>query len=201
MPDLDLGPKARAAARRVGHPWLDGDDLHLGPGPQLFTDWRYVLPGEVGTGSTHWVGADGEPMPLRLWKDPAARDDEFEARYVAGDAPTGIRIVAQAASREGPFPPASPPGGRVICRDGHYQTWFPRGEGEAIRPVWYAESHDGYEFGGQRECTFDFSAVPELARSERTEIFIDPSAPESSAAGRAAPLAPAEANSVLTPNE
>ena len=175
---IELGPRARAAARRVGHPWLEGEDLHLGPGPQLLTDWRYVLPGEVGMGGTHWAQPDGTPMPLRLWDDPDWRDRHFEARYIAGDAPTGIRIVAMEAEREGPFPLGEPPGRRIIHHDGLYQTWYSRGEGEASRPVWCAESRDGYEYGAKRECTFDFGAAPDVAGNERSEIFLDPVAPE-----------------------
>lgn len=173
-----LGSKARAAARRVGHPWVEGDDLHLGPGPQLLTDWRFVLPGEVGTGNTYWAQPDGTRMPLRLWDDPEWRDREFAARYVAGDAPSGIRIVAMPADREGPFTLGGPPGRRVIYRDGLYQAWYSRGGNEASRPVCYAESSDGYDFGGERECTFDFRAAPDVEGNERSEIFLDPSTPE-----------------------
>ena len=40
--DIELGVKAQVAARRSAHPWLEGDHLALGPGPQLFTDWQHV---------------------------------------------------------------------------------------------------------------------------------------------------------------
>ena len=59
--DIELGVKAQVAARRSGHPWLEGDHLALGPGPQLFTDWRYVLPGEVGAMGPYWAEPDGTP--------------------------------------------------------------------------------------------------------------------------------------------
>ena len=34
----------------------------------------------------------------------------------------------------------------------------------------------GYEYGGERECHFDWSAAPEATGHERSEIFFDPSA-------------------------
>ena len=52
--DIELGIKAQVAARRSGHPWLEGDHLALEPGPQLFTDWRHVLPGEIGAMGPYW---------------------------------------------------------------------------------------------------------------------------------------------------
>ncbi len=96
---------------------------------------------------------------------------------MAGDVPSGIRIVATTAQREGPLPAGAPPGRKIICRDGLYQTWFDRGTGEATCPLWYAESGDGCEYGSERECRFDWSAAPEAAGRERPEIFFDPSAP------------------------
>ncbi|MYA22693.1 MAG: hypothetical protein F4Z30_07865 [Gemmatimonadetes bacterium] len=175
--DIELGVKAQVAARRSAHPWLEGDHLALGPGPQLFTDWRYVLPGEIGVIGPYWAEPDGTPIPLRLWDDVDRQDRPVRARFVPSDVPSGIRIVATTAQREGPLPAGAPPGRRIIYRDGLYQTWFDRGTGEAIRPLWYAESSDGYEYGGERECQFDWSAAPEAAGHERTEIFFDPSAP------------------------
>ena len=175
--DIELGVKAQVAARRSAHPWLEGDHLELGPGPQLFTDWRYVLPGEIGVMGPYWAEPEGTPIPLRLWDDVDRRDQLIRARFMPSDVPSGIRIVATTAQREGPLPTGAPPGRRIIYRDGLYQTWFDRGTGEAIRPLWYAESSDGYEYGGERECQFDWSAAPEAAGHERTEIFFDPSAP------------------------
>ena len=83
--DIELGVKAQVAARRSAHPWLEGDHLALGPGPQLFTDWRYVLPGEVGAMGPYWAGPDGTPIPLRLWDDVDRRDQPIRARFVPSD--------------------------------------------------------------------------------------------------------------------
>ena len=54
---ITLGTKAQAAARRAGTPWMEGDELRLAPGPHLFLDWRYVLPGEVGAVGPYWADA------------------------------------------------------------------------------------------------------------------------------------------------
>jgi len=176
--DFEAGSKAEIMTRRVGHPWLPSDNLVLGPGPHLFTDWRCVLPGEVGAQGPYWAEPNGNPMPLRLWEDEAWCERPFKARFMADDVPSGIRITAVAAQREGPLPPGAPPGRKIIYRDGLYRTWFGRGTDEAIRPLWYAESVDGYEYINERECVFDWSAAPEASGRESGEVFFDPAAPE-----------------------
>ena len=106
--DIELGVKAQVAARRSAHPWLEGDHLALEPGPQLFTDWRHVLPGEIGAMGPYWAEPDGTPIPLRLWDDVDRRDQLIGARFMPSDVPSGIRIVATTAQREGPLPAGAP---------------------------------------------------------------------------------------------
>ena len=157
---------------------MEGDELQLEPGPHLFLDWRYVLPGEVGAVGPYWATPAGTPMKLRLWKDPDRADTPFTARFVPRDTPHGIRIVREPARKSDPLPRGAAPGARIIHADGLYRTWYSRGENEATRPIHYAESGDGYEWHGDTPCTFDFSAAPGVAGLERSEIFLDPSAPD-----------------------
>ncbi len=175
---IALGTRAKAAARRAGTPWMDGSELRLDPGPHLFLDWRYVLPGEVGLVGPYWAEPDGTPMQLRLWKDPDRADKPFAARFVPRDTPHGIRIVREPARKSDPLPAGAAPGARIIHADGRYRTWYSTGENEATRPIHYAESTDGHEWHGDTECTFDFGAAPGVAGLERSEIFLDPSAPD-----------------------
>ena len=175
--NIELSAKARAHARRAGNPWLEGVNLELGAGPHLFLDWRFVLPGELGLMGPYWATEEGWRLPLRLWKSEEWKDRPFIARYVPQDMPQGIRIAAQKAEKSEPFPPGLPPGGRIILDEGLYRTWFKTFEGVERDPLRYAESRDGYAWGKEIECSFDWSACPQAAGNERPEIFIDPSAP------------------------
>ena len=175
--DIRLGVKARAHARRAGMPWREESILRLSSGPHLMLDWRFVLPGELGLIGPYWATAEQERLPLRLWKDDALKDRPIDALYVPQDVPQGIRIVAQKATRSEPFAPAGPPGTRVVYDQGKYLTWYRPTESEDKTPLHYAESQDGFTWGNDTECEFDWSVCPEKKGSERPEIFIDPSAP------------------------
>lgn len=126
----------------------------LGDGPHLFTDWRYVRPGQV------------------RWEDPAHQHislfategvpDRVQARPL--DSPDGIKLVAQPATRIGPLLSPSRPWEHTIfwptlLHDaGKYRLWYEAvpgrywqsdhsASGAARSPGWgdllcYAESDD-----------------------------------------------------------
>ena len=175
--DIKLGVKARAHVRRAGAPWIEESNLHLGRGPHLFLDWRFVLPGELGLIGPYWASEEGEPIPLRLWKMDAWKDRPVDARYVPQDVPRGIRIVAQPAEKGEPFPPGGPPGARIVYDEGVYRTWYKSFEGVDDDVLHYAASQDGYAWVEETECTFDWCVCPEARGWERPEVFVDPSAP------------------------
>ncbi len=176
---MKLGVRARAYGRRAGHPWLPSSNLRLSDGPHLFLDWRFVLPGEIGLIGPHWAASDGRAIPLRVSDAPEWKSREIDATYVPDDVPQGIRIAAQPAEKSSPFPEGGPPGARIIHDEGIFRTWYKLPEDSAEGVLHYAESSDGYEWGGGAECKVDWSACPEAAGSESPEVFVDPTAPES----------------------
>ena len=175
---IRLGPAGEAALRRVGQPWLPGIHLELTPGPHMFLDWRFVQPGEVGLSGPRWTDAAGTPLPLRLWDHPQHGGRDPGARFEPRDVPTGIRLAAQSADREGPFPHRGPPGQRILEVHGSYLTWYSTATGEQTVPLRCASSDDAYSWRDLGECRFDWSACPEAAGRQRSEIFLDPSGPD-----------------------
>ncbi len=172
--DLELSSKARAHARRVGAPWLEGAVLELEPGPHLFLDWRFVLPGELGLIGSYWGTEAEDPIPLRLWNNDEWKDRPVEAHYVPRDVPQGIRIVAQMAEKSEPFAEGEAPGSRIIHHEGVYRTWYRHRASENMGVLHYAESPDAYAWGEAVKCSFDWSACPEADGHERPEVFVDP---------------------------
>ena len=165
---------------------MEGVNLKLSSGPHLFTDWRFVLSGELGLIGPYWASEDNQAIPLRVSKIDAWKDGPIDARYIPQDVPQGIRIVAQKAEKGEPFPPGGPPGGRIIYDDGIYRTWYKlmesdaegaKSEGKAYTFLHYAESKDGFAWERDSECIFDWSAFPEIKGRESPEVFIDHSAP------------------------
>ncbi|MBL8131462.1 MAG: hypothetical protein JNL42_06365 [Anaerolineae bacterium] len=91
----------------------------LGPGPHLFTDWRYVRPGQV-----RWEGATGQDVSLF-----ATEGEPDFVQAVALDVPSGIRLVAQPAQRIGPVLRPTRPWERtfgpscLMLEGGKYRLW------------------------------------------------------------------------------
>lgn len=188
--DLKLGGRAREIGHNSYAPLVEpiGDygpwALKLSPGPHLFTDWRYVLAGDVW-GGFHWASKEtDEVLPVRVRDaDGQFVDGPVDARMVPEDVPRGIRIVAQKARKGEPFPLGGPPGGRILCSEGRYQTWYhPRHPWAAQSSkfegtLYHAESTDGHAWGQPSECVFDWSAAPDVNAGEPPTAFLDPSAP------------------------
>ncbi len=192
--NVDWGPKAREILRRTIAPSKGHGTgarsvraLRLPPGPHLFVDWRMVK-----AGGFHWASKEtGERLPLQV-RDSRGRytQENIDARMVPGDVPRGIRIVAQQARKSEPFPIAALPR-HIIYEDGLYRAWFAgaasynrdRSEERLAQKfrgtVSYAESKDGFDFGEQQECTFDWSAAPDVEATETPSVFLDLSAPAS----------------------
>jgi hypothetical protein len=183
--DLHSSARAREIMRMSPHPPnCPGWALRLTPGPNLFTDWRFILCGDVW-GGFHWAAKDSdERIPVRVTDD----DGEYvktpiDARFVPEDMPSGIRIVAQPADRSERLAPGQPPG-QVMYDSGSYRTWYSPQLPWQARPhqfkgAWYcAESDDGFTWKAQLECVIDWSACPGVNASEPPSVFIDPSAPE-----------------------
>lgn len=174
----ELGVKAKANLRRMGYPWMIGNDLRVPPGPRLLLDWHYVLCGEIGVAGPYWGTAEDSPLPLRLWQSEEWRDRPVDARYFPRDVAQGVRIVAEEAEKLDPFPPERPPGRMIILDEGTYRTWCWPHEGSEDQSISHAESRDGLDWDDPAPCSFDWSASPGLEGTERPEIFLDPSAPE-----------------------
>ncbi|MBL8131461.1 MAG: hypothetical protein JNL42_06360 [Anaerolineae bacterium] len=92
----------------------------LGPGPHLFTDWRYVRPGQV-----RWEGSSGQDVSL--FATEGAPD---AVRAMPLDTPLGIRLVAQPAQRIGPLIRPNYPWEHtvfwptILHVDGKYRMWY-----------------------------------------------------------------------------
>ena len=174
MIERKLSTKARAHLHREGYPWLDGHDVNLSPGPHLFLDWRHVMPGEIGLIGPYWATAEGKPLPLRLDKtERKGKDRNISAHYVPQDVPRGVRIVSERAEKTAPFPIGGPPGIRIVQDHGIYRTWY--SPGKVVEPrLHYSESGDGFSWEESEECSFDWSACPNIDHGGSQEIFLDP---------------------------
>ena len=155
--DIELGVKAQVAARRSGHPWLEGDHLALEPGPQLFTDWRYVLPGEIGAMGPYWAEPDGTPIPLRPM-----------GRYGPAGSIRPRTLRAQRRAQRYPHRRDYGSAGRAVA-----ERVRPLGEGlftamgctrlgstaapaRPSVPCGTPNPATGTKYGGKRECQFDW---------------------------------------------
>lgn len=148
-----------------------GEPYELGGKRLVFTTWQFVRPGYFG-----WINEKGENVSV------AGNENAAEARFVRGDAPYGIRLVAQPARREGRIwhreVPADESGGMTIAtvlQDGDvYKAWGVDYGGEQ-RTVYY-ESDDGRHWTRRDvRFTLDGDADNTMNLGEGT-IFIDPSA-------------------------
>lgn len=170
----------------------------LGSGPHLFTDWRYVRPGQV-----RWEGAAGQDLSLFATEGVT---DAVRAQLL--DVPSGIRLVAQPAQRVGPLVSPGKPWEHTVFwptllyDEGKYRLWYEAvpgaywqtaatGDGATRSPGWgdllcYAESDDlehwtkpelgilDYE-GQPTNIVFGGALTPETGL-HGAAIFRDPSA-------------------------
>ena len=157
--------------------------LKLQKGPHLFTDWRYILAGDVW-GGFHWASREtDEVIPVKV-KDSHGdfTTGPIEAKMVSDDLPQGIRIIAQKACKSEPFPTGEPPG-QIIYNGGCYSTWYnphPGWVGISKRfenAFMYSESKDGFSWSEPTVCRFDWSDCPDVSAIDLPNVFLDPSAP------------------------
>ena len=144
--------------------------IALDPGPHLFTDWRYISPGQLS-----WLSQEGEPYKLGE-PDDLGPIDAVSGRHPNGyggpqDAPGGIRIAAEPAQRSGLIENDRDLPGQTIVRDeGIYRTWA----GDR-----YGESADGFAWSNSRKLTFDWTGCEvQWEPTIHANVFIDPSAPD-----------------------
>ena len=157
--------------------------LRLRGGPHLFTDWRYVLAGDVW-GGFHWASMQtNEVIPVRVCDaEGQYAEGPIDAMMVATDVPRGIRIVVQKARKGEPFPLGKPPASQIIYDQGCHRTWYsPKQPWETRSNVFegdihYAESSDGYAWHDLGVCTFDWSACPDVHAGQCLSVFLDPCA-------------------------
>ena len=184
---MNLESSARAREiRRVSKQSSDCEvwALRLTPGPNLFTDWRFILSGDVW-GGFHWAAKDSdETIPVRVYDDDGEyADTPIDARMVPEDMPWGIRIECQPADRSDPFPSGQAPG-QVLYDGGRYRTWYSsllpwQTAPSRLLAAWCcAESDDGFSWRNQQECVLDFSDCPGVNAAKLPSVFVDPSAPD-----------------------
>ena len=163
MAEEFLGTRARVKAKRVVGQNFKA--LELPKGPQLFTDWRFVQPGQLS-----WVsGKTGDPFELKSYEI----DGPIDAKANPVDVPDGIRLRAQPARKSDPFPTDLGPGGIIVPHEGRYLSW------SGVGVITYLESDDGWDWQKKAECTIDFDAVPQIKKQSGSYgIFIDPSCTE-----------------------
>ncbi len=169
---------------------LYGYDLEpypLDPGPHLFIDWRYMLPGR-----TSYYFADGAEAP-RYDGDPA-RLGEIWGRE--DQTPYGIRLETQPAEKTGIVLPNDQPWEYCLAYhtllhdNGKYRLWY-----EAIAPrdtgiegqLCLAESEDGLhwvkpdlgivEFKESKANNIVYGPAISGHSFHGSSVFIDPTAP------------------------
>jgi hypothetical protein len=135
------------------------------PGPHLFTDWRFV---EAGTPTYY----DAEGAHIHYTDPQNGRHTEVRPVWYRGaDVPSGIRIVAEPATKSGPVD--GPIGATVLYDGGRYRSW----DGAD-----YSESADAFQWERPRLP----GEAPGEDRNERffsrvgvhgPGVFIDPAAP------------------------
>ena len=96
--------------------------FQAGTGPHLFTDWRFVRPGQV-----RWEGPNGQDISLFATEGVPG---QVHAKPL--DTPLGIRLVAQPATRIGPLLGPNQPWEHTIFwptllhDGGKYRLWMRR---------------------------------------------------------------------------
>ncbi|WP_428939924.1 hypothetical protein [Fontivita pretiosa] len=124
----------------------DVEPYPLDPGPHLFLDWRYVLPGRTRYFAPSGEGTNSSAEGLH------GRVTTDQIKVLGDQSPYGVRLEAQPASKLGPVIPNDKPWEYSLCYptlgyfDGKYRMWYevitPRERG-AADILCYAESSDG----------------------------------------------------------
>lgn len=141
----------------------------------LFLDYRHINPGDL-----RWFSPEGRQLPVAGPPEPPV-----QAVAGADDVPSGIRLVAQQATKEGPI--EGPPS-RILYEDGLYRSWsagVDYGKGNdlgsyskaAARSIAinYGESKDGYAWNWREGGTV---TPPHVTGIDGGHFFIDPHGPK-----------------------
>ncbi len=183
-------PQKDALGPTVFQYGYDKEPYPLDPGPHLFLDWRYVLPGRTSYTSPAGKGTNSSAEGLH------GKVTTDQILVQGKQTPYGIRIEAQKPTKLGPVVPNDKPWEWSQCYptlgyfDGKYRMWyevitpFPHGAKDVLC---YAESSDGvtWEKPELGLCEFDGSKKNNIVFDEATAghgfhgigVFRDPSAP------------------------
>lgn len=137
----------------------------------LFTDCRHIDPGDLG-----WRSPEGKSLPVAGPPGPPV-----EASADAGSVARGIRLVAQAAVKEGPIEGLP---NKILHDDGRYIAWtlgidygsaqdlgsYSRGRARSIT-IHYGDSKDGYAWIWRKGSTV---TPPAVSGIDGECFFIDP---------------------------
>ena len=136
-------------------------DSNLSSHTSIFIDLRNILCGQLG-----WSSPEGDEIILR----PGSDVPEVEAISSKRFLPYGIRLAAQPATKEEPFPSGQEIPGQVIHDSGRYRSWsLNASEGNIL----YRESDDAYEWSAPVECPFETHGETPIGEGG---FFIDPAA-------------------------
>jgi hypothetical protein len=169
----------------------DKEPYPLDPGPHLFLDWRYVLPGR-----TAYSTPQGENIGSSSAEGFHGRVTLSEIVATGSQSPFGIRIEGQPATKVGPVLANDKPWEYSLCYptlgfiDGKYRMWYeviaPREHGAADL-VCYAESANGIkwkkpelglvEFAGSKRNNIVYSEALAGRGFHGVGVFWDSSAP------------------------
>ncbi|HWB53926.1 MAG TPA: hypothetical protein VG722_07025, partial [Tepidisphaeraceae bacterium] len=169
---------------------FDREPYILDPGPHLFIDWRYVMPGRV-----KWLY---HGKSVGLFGEDSNRPPSLDAvDPIAAQLPNGIRIEAQRPDFTGPVLPSDRPWEYLIgynalhFLDGKYRLWYevvPPGQQGDSNLLCYAESTDGIhwtkpdlgvvEFKGNKKNNIVFGGPACPSGYGASGVFLDPSAPQ-----------------------
>ena len=174
--------------KSVDSPWA----FPLAPGPHLFTDWRYVLAGEVW-GGFRWLDPHNGKTIKGNGINRAAEypDDQLiDAVLDLGDVPHGISIETNPGSLGMVNAPSGNTfdlftlGAHVLMDGGCLRTWWhsPKSKGQFSpkfeHSIYCAESDNGFDWHNRQVCSFDWSKCRDIQAWEAPGgFFIDPQAP------------------------
>jgi hypothetical protein len=168
----------------------DQEPYPLDPGPHLFIDWRYILPGRTGYSTPDGQGIDlfGETLKRKVDIDEIVAHSE--------GAPGQIRLEVEPAQRIGPVVPNDKPWEYMLgyCSlvpwEGRYRIYY-----EAVPPngsatsslLCLAESSDGrtwekpelglVEFEGSKRNNIVYGGPVSGHGFHGSSVFLDPAAP------------------------
>ena len=168
------------------------EPYYLEPGPHLLIDWRYIFPGR-----TNYFLPDGEDAPRYDLEEKLLP----QITSKAGQAPSGVRLEAQRATKTAPVLPNDKPWEYIhsyVCMkywEGKYRMWYevtPPRTGGDVHPLGgtilcYAESDDGEHWTKPELGLVDFEGSkannilygPTVCSHEfhGSSVWVDPKAP------------------------